>query len=64
MGLLLSLFILVIVFGLLYWLVTLLPIPEPAKKIALAILIVFCVIYLLSFLFGLAPGLPVLHYRY
>lgn len=64
MALLFTLLVLVIVLGLVYWAITLLPLPEPFKNIALVILILVCVIYLLAFLFGAAPGFPVLHTRY
>ena len=58
-----SLLVLVIVLGLIYWVVTLLPLPEPFKKIALVIILVVCLLYLLGILFGAVPGFPVLHYR-
>lgn len=53
---LIGLLVLVLILGLLYWLIQLLPIPEPFKKIALVILILICVLWLLSAL-GLIGGL-------
>jgi hypothetical protein len=46
---LVDLLVMVIVLGLLYWLVTLLPLPPPFKTVALVIIILICVIWLLSF---------------
>lgn len=58
MGLLYSLLVFCIVMGLIYWLVTVLPIPEPFKKIAIVIVIVICILYLLGILFGFAAPFP------
>ena len=63
MSVLFSLLIFVIVFGLIYWIVTQLPIPDPFKKIAIVVVLVIGLLYLLAFLFGLVPVFPVLHYR-
>jgi hypothetical protein len=60
---LIELLVAVIVMGLLYWLVTLLPIPQPFKNIAIVIIVVICIIWLLSFtglLGGYWPRHPVL----
>lgn len=58
-----SILVTVIVMGLLYWIVTVLPLPEPFKKIAIVIVLVICMLYLLSLLFGMAPPYPVFrHY--
>jgi hypothetical protein len=51
----------VIVLGLIYWVVTLLPLPEPFKQIAVVIVVVVCLLYLLSLLFGMAQPFPVFH---
>jgi hypothetical protein len=59
MQFLFSVLVTVIVLGLVYWIVTLLPIPEPFKKVALVIFLVICLLYLLSLLFGMAPVYPV-----
>jgi hypothetical protein len=53
----------VIIMGFIYWIVTMLPFPEPFKQIALAIVGVICLMYLLSLLFGYAAPFPVFrHY--
>jgi hypothetical protein len=49
----------VIILGLIYWIITVLPIPEPFKNIALVIMAVICLLYLLSILFGAAQPFPV-----
>lgn len=59
MPFLFSILVTVIVMGLLYWIVTVLPLPEPFKKIAIVIVLVICMLYLLSLLFGMAPPYPV-----
>jgi hypothetical protein len=43
------LLIAVIVMGLIFWLVTWLPIPQPFKTVATVIVVVICIIWLLSF---------------
>jgi heme A synthase len=63
MPFLFSLLVLVIVLGLIYWIVTLLPIPPPFKQVALVIVIVICLIYLLGILFGAVAPFPIVrHY--
>ena len=63
MPFLFSILVTVIVLGLLYWIVTVLPLPDPFKQIALVIIMVICLLYLLSLLFGMAPPYPVFrHY--
>jgi len=59
LSLLITLLILCLVLGLVWYVVTLLPLPAPFKNIALAIIAVIAAIYLLSILLGAAP-LPVL----
>jgi hypothetical protein len=59
MPFLFSVLVTVIVMGMLYWIVTLLPLPEPFKKVAIVIVLLICAIYLLSLLFGMAPAYPV-----
>jgi hypothetical protein len=51
---LISLLVLVIVFGLVYYLITLLPLPAPFKNVALIILILIAIILLLGYS-GLVP---------
>jgi hypothetical protein len=64
MGVLFSLLVLVIVMGLVWWIITLLPLPEPMKQIVTVILAVICLLYLLSLLFGYATPFPVFRGRY
>jgi hypothetical protein len=45
---LMSLFVAVIVIGLLCWLVTMLPLPEPFKQIAMVIMVLICIVWLLG----------------
>jgi hypothetical protein len=61
MEVLFSILVMVIVLGLIYWVVTLLPLPEPFKQIAVVIVVVVCLLYLLSLLFGMAQPFPVFH---
>jgi len=52
---LISLVILCIVFGLIYYIVTLLPLPEPFKKIAtIAVLLIFVLVLLGSLVGGIS----------
>jgi hypothetical protein len=60
MPFLFSLLVMVIVLGLIYWLITMLPLPPPFKNIALVIIVVICLIYLLGILFGGFAPFPVL----
>jgi hypothetical protein len=46
---LVDLLVAVIVMGLLYYIVTILPLPQPFKTIAIVIILVICIIWLLSF---------------
>lgn len=64
MPFLFSILIMVIVFGLVYWIITLLPFPEPFKQIALVIIGVIFLIYLLSLMFGYAAPFPAFHGGY
>lgn len=50
--LLVTLIIFAVVFGLLYWLVTLLPIPEPFGTIVRVGAILLCIVLLVSMTFG------------
>lgn len=58
MGFLYQLLVMVIVLGLIYWIVTLLPLPAPFKNVALVIILVICLLYLLAILFGAAQPMP------
>lgn len=66
MPFLFSILVLVIVMGLVWWIIGLLPLPEPMKQIVLVVLTVICLIYLLSLLFGMAAPFPIFRggYRY
>lgn len=59
---LIGLLVFVIILGLLYWCVTLLPLPSPFKQIAIVILILIAIIYLVS-AFGLLSVGPHLSAR-
>jgi hypothetical protein len=52
---LVSLLIAVIVIGLIYYIITLLPLPQPFKNVAIIILLLICVIWLLGYV-GAFPG--------
>lgn len=52
---LLYLVILCIVFGLLYYIVILLPLPEPFKKIATILVLVIFLLVIIAALFGTMP---------
>ena len=43
-----GLLIVIIVLGLIYWLLTLLPLPAPFKTVALVIFIIICILVLLG----------------
>jgi len=59
MSILITLIILIIVFGLIWWLVGILPIPQPFKNVVIAILAVIGIIYLLGVAFGFGGFQPV-----
>lgn len=50
--LLVNLIILLVVMGLIYWLVTLIPLPEPFPNIIRVLAIIACVLVVLGVLFG------------
>ena len=56
MDLLISLLIFCIVFGLIYWIVTLIPLPDPFKTIAMVILLLIGVLVLIGYLLPLTGG--------
>jgi hypothetical protein len=67
MPFLFSILVTVIVLGLIYWVVTMLPLPAPFKNIAIVIIVVICLLYLLSMLFGMTGPFPAFrgeHYHY
>lgn len=45
---LISLLVVIVVLGLIYWLITMLPLPAPFKTIAIVIFIIICILVLLS----------------
>jgi hypothetical protein len=55
MDFLINLLVDALVAGLIYWLLSLLPIPDPIKKVVLAIWIVICIIALLGMFAGAVP---------
>lgn len=55
MDLLLTLLIFILIFGLIYWVTTLIPLPGPMRQIVIVILAVIAIIYLLGMLFGGFP---------
>lgn len=50
MSLLISLLIFVLVLGLIYWVITLIPLPPPFRTVALVIMAIIAIIFLLQFL--------------
>jgi hypothetical protein len=58
---LVQLFVMVLVMGLLYWLVSMLPVPEPFKTILVCIVILACIIWLLNVAGLLGGGYGVNH---
>lgn len=59
---LVGLLVFILIVGLLYWCVTLLPLPQPFKNIALVIVILICIIFLLNSL-GVVGSGPVIRLR-
>ena len=59
MNLLISLLVFALVAGLIYWLLTILPIPEPFRKFVMAVFVVLCIIWLIGTFFG---GFPMSRY--
>jgi hypothetical protein len=57
-GFLISLLVLVIIMGLVWWIIGMLPIPEPFKNVVVVIFAVICLIYLISMLAGYAAPFP------
>jgi hypothetical protein len=55
-GLLVSVLIACIIFGLLYWLITMIPLPAPFAQVARVILAVIFVIWIIYVLLGLTGG--------
>ncbi len=63
LNLLITLFVFVLVFGLLWWLVTkVITLPEPFSKVAQVLIVLIFIVLLLGILFG-GVDLPVLRMR-
>lgn len=54
-GMLIQLLVLCLIFGIIYWVLTLLPLPEPFKMIALVIFALIVILVLLGMI-GVIPG--------
>jgi len=59
-GLLITILVYVIIGGLIWWLVGMLPLPAPFKQIALVVLIIIGILVLIGLLYGSVPVFPVL----
>lgn len=53
-GLLINLLVLLIVFGIAYWIITILPLPEPFKQIAMVILLLILLLVVVAWLLPIA----------
>lgn len=51
-GLLIDIIVLCIVGGLLYWIISLLPLPQPFKQIAMVAMLLILLLWLLGMFFG------------
>jgi hypothetical protein len=60
-GFLISVLFLAIVAGLIYWIIGMLPIPEPFKNVVMVIFLLICLVYLVSMLFGAVAPFPAFH---
>lgn len=49
---LISLLVLLLIVGLVYWAITTIPLPQPIRVIAIVILVIVAVVYLLGYLPG------------
>lgn len=63
-GLLINLIIWAVVMGLIYWLLSMLPIPEPFKKFVMVLFILICILILLGAVGFLGPVFPRYSYHY
>ena len=55
-GLLVEFLVAMIIFGLVYWIVGMIPLPDPFKRIAIVVLVVIFCIWLIYFLLGFMGG--------
>jgi hypothetical protein len=56
-GILISLLVFALVIGIIFWLLTLLPIPQPFLNIIKVVIVLICLIYFL----GMLPGIGYSH---
>ena len=61
LSLLINLLIIAIVLGLAWWIITLIPLPEPIGQIVRVVFVVIAAIVLIWFLLGLAGSPPAVH---
>lgn len=54
-----SLIVTIVILGLIYWAVSLIPLPDPFPIIVRILFIIIAVVYILNF-FGVSTGLPAL----
>lgn len=62
-GLLISLLILALVVGVIFWLLTLLPVPQPLLNIIKVVIVLICLLYFLGMLPGIGWSHPFYPYR-
>lgn len=55
---LVTIFIIVLVGGLLYWLVSLLPLPEPFKQLAIGVVLIGTILFIIVELWAMRGMLP------
>lgn len=60
MSLLITLLIYLLIFGAVYWVITLIPLPPPFRTVALVVFAVLVLVVLFNFLAGGSLGLPAL----
>ena len=60
MSLLLTLLVYLLILGVVYWVITLIPLPPPFKTIALVIFAVIVIVILFNLITGGSLGLPAL----
>lgn len=60
MNLLFTLLIYLLILGVIYWVITLLPLPAPFRTVALVVFAILVIVILANFLMGGSLGLPAL----
>lgn len=58
MNLLITLLIYLLILGIVYWVITLLPLPAPFRTVAIVIFAILVIVILFNFLAGGSLGLP------